>query len=364
MKGTMISLKLIFAVCLFSQLAQATLDVFSILPECAALNIIKSTNSSFLNAYEFSIVNLRFSTSSPPEAIIYPKNAHDVSLAVVCSNLAKYTIRVRSGGHSYEAVAGAGATLGQLYYQIALKTSTLGFPAGVCPTVGLGGHISGGGLGPLGRKYGMAADHVQEIQIVTASGLILTCSSTRNADLFWALRGGGGGNFGIVVQFTLNLVDVPPAVTVGVLAAPFAYAIPLFKGYQSWISQNFNKDLTTKVFMDGSIIMMEVAFLGNRSQALTELSTSPFGSLITDQNLIETNWSGAVYAYAANFNLSVPVSMLMERFDSDKNSFHASSDFISKPLTDEGINTMIQSLASASYGGYSYIILDGHVNGQ
>ncbi|KAK8074142.1 FAD-linked oxidoreductase [Apiospora phragmitis] len=76
---------------------------------------------------------------------------------------------------------------------------------GNCPTVALaGGFIQGGGHGPLASKYGLAADQVLEMEVVTPTGDYLTASATKNTDLFWALRGGGGGTFGVVISVTVK----------------------------------------------------------------------------------------------------------------------------------------------------------------
>ena len=67
----------------------------------------------------------------------------------------------------------SGATLGELYYNIAKKSGILGFPAGVCPSVGVGGHFSGGGFGTLLRKYGLAANNVLDAYLIDANGKIM-----------------------------------------------------------------------------------------------------------------------------------------------------------------------------------------------
>ncbi|KAI1149475.1 hypothetical protein F4825DRAFT_51698 [Nemania diffusa] len=76
---------------------------------------------------------------------------------------------------------------------------------GNCPTVGIaGGFTQGGGHGPLASKYGLSADQVLEWEVVTGAGEVLTATATQNSDLFWALRGGGGGTFGIVSSLTVK----------------------------------------------------------------------------------------------------------------------------------------------------------------
>ncbi|GAA2905294.1 BBE domain-containing protein [Streptosporangium fragile] len=163
-------------------------------------------------------------------------------------------IAVRSGGHCYEnfvddpgvqvlidlsemkavyfdparkafAVEG-GATLGQLY-----RTLYLGWgvtvPGGACPSVGVGGHLAGGGYGPLSRRYGLAADHLHAVEVVVVDGtgraraVVATGSpSDPNRDLWWAHTGGGGGNFGIVTRYWLRSPDARGADPSGLLPAP------------------------------------------------------------------------------------------------------------------------------------------------
>ncbi|CAN0884661.1 Berberine bridge enzyme-like 15 [Linum grandiflorum] len=96
-----------------------------------------------------------------------------------------------------------GATIGELYYQIGTRgNNTLAFPAGVCPRYGL-----------LLRKFGLAADHIVDAQLVDVEGRVLNRASM-GEDHFWAIRGGGGNTFGIVTAWTVNLVPVPQTVTV------------------------------------------------------------------------------------------------------------------------------------------------------
>lgn len=98
-------------------------------------------------------------------------------------------VNVASDANS--AQVGAGIRLGALY--MALDAHNTTFPGGICPTVGLTGLISSGGFNLQQRTLGISADHVNQATVVLADGSVVTASDTENSDLFWALRGGGGG---------------------------------------------------------------------------------------------------------------------------------------------------------------------------
>ena len=91
---------------------------------------------------------------------------------------------------------------------------------GVVSSTGIAGLTLGGGLGWLMGKYGLALDNLLSVDIVTAEGIILKASAVENADLFWAVRG-GGGNFGVVASFEYQIHPVGPSITGGVVAYPF-----------------------------------------------------------------------------------------------------------------------------------------------
>ncbi|XP_014519074.1 berberine bridge enzyme-like 21 [Vigna radiata var. radiata] len=206
--------------------------------------VFAQTNPSFPTVLQNYIRNARFNTSQTrkPLLIVTPLRESHVQGAVICAKSVKVQLKIRSGGHDYEgisyisdepfiildlfnlraitvdiknevAVVQAGATLGEVYYRIWEKSKVHGFPAGVCPTVGVGGHFSGGGYGNMMRKYGLSVDNVIDAEIVDVKGNVLDRKSM-GEDLFWAIRGGGGGSFGVILSFTIKLVAVPETVTV------------------------------------------------------------------------------------------------------------------------------------------------------
>ena len=109
------------------------------------------------------------------------------------------------------AKVGAGALLADVYTQLAAKNVSIG--GGSCATVGVTGLTLGGGQGVLSRAYGLTCDQLRSVDIVTADGKARTVDANTDADLFWALRGGGGGSFGAVTALTFNVKPAPTLTT-------------------------------------------------------------------------------------------------------------------------------------------------------
>ncbi|WP_027634426.1 FAD-binding oxidoreductase [Clostridium hydrogeniformans] len=165
-----------------------------------------------------------------PIAILYCTGVEDVISALRFCIIKKLKFRIRSGGHNYEGYSignnlividvsrmnkimineskstvriQSGVENSELYEY--LGTRGYPFPGGTCPTVGVAGYTLGGGWGLSCRLFGLGLDNVLEFQMVNYKGKIITANRDCNSDLFWALRGGGGGNFGIVTSLTFRL---------------------------------------------------------------------------------------------------------------------------------------------------------------
>jgi FAD/FMN-containing dehydrogenase len=202
--------------------------------------------------------NSRFD-GSRPAAIAEVVDAEDIRRVIDFARGHGGRIVARNGGHSYggyssgdgvividvsrldtievsadarRARIGAGATLLPAYQ--ALSPHRRAIPAGVCPTVGITGLTAGGGLGVLGRLYGLTCDSLTEVELVDAEGKLLRANDEENADLFWALRGGGGGNFGVVVTQTFRLVPVDVPFTHSAIEFPWAAAERVVSCWQEW----------------------------------------------------------------------------------------------------------------------------------
>jgi len=167
-----------------------------------------------------------------PAAVALCAGAADVRESIRWSREHGVPIAARAGGHSYggysttsgliidvgrmrsvevnqsegRVVVGPGARNTDVY--AGLQPHGVALSAGRCPTVAISGLVLGGGFGFSSRKLGLTADSLVGTEVVTASGRVLTCSDRVRPDLFWACRGGGGGNFGVNTRFEFRVHPV------------------------------------------------------------------------------------------------------------------------------------------------------------
>ncbi len=172
------------------------------------------------------LYNTRFDAVKP-RAVVFCESLVDVERTVHWARKHKVRIVPRSGGHSYggystttgvvvdvsriaavsvdarhRAAVGAGARLIDVYDRLWQRGRTV--PAGTCPTVGIAGLALGGGIGFAARTFGLTCDNLLGARIVLANGTALDVDARAHPDLYWALRGGGGGNFGIVTRLVFR----------------------------------------------------------------------------------------------------------------------------------------------------------------
>src|SRR5215207_4516621 len=167
-----------------------------------------------------------------PRAVVRCHTDADVGNVIGFARRLGLPTAVRSGGHCFAGrsstdgvvidvspmrsvtvtdgavTVGAGTRLGELYD--ALDRHGLTIAAGCGPTVGIAGLTLGGGLGILGRRYGLTCDQLRGARVVLADGRVVECDERRDEDLFWALRGAGGGTLGVVTSLDFATVPAPP----------------------------------------------------------------------------------------------------------------------------------------------------------
>ena len=252
--------------------------------------------------------------SRKPAAVARCTRPADVQACVDVAAKARMPIAARSGGHSYAgysnpdkalvvdlhpmsgvdvrpdgtAVVGAGTRLIDVYAGLANAGRCL--PAGSCPTVGIGGLTLGGGIGVLARKYGLTCDKLVSAQVVTADGALVTASAEQEPDLFWALRGGGGGNFGIVTSFTFA-TEPAPALTVFSLRFEGG-AADVLGAWQSWVADLPDEMWTNCVLSAGSPPSVRVGgcFVGSVAgceRQLARLGLSASSRFVTGKSYLD-----------------------------------------------------------------------------
>jgi len=190
-----------------------------------------------------------------PRAIVMATTAGDVARTILFARDHDLAFAARCGGHSYGGYSlsngividvsemgtvrtGAGAATigaGAKVIDVAAGLAAVGavIPVGTCATVGISGLTLGGGQGVVGRRFGLTCDSLQAATVVLADGHIVTCDASTEADLFWALRGAGGGNLGVVTSFTFASHPLG-AITAFSMSWPWSDAGDVAAAWQTW----------------------------------------------------------------------------------------------------------------------------------
>ena len=304
---------------------------------------------------------------------MYCANTRDVVRVVRWARANAIHIVPRSGGHSYAgyssgngvvvvdvsrlsgiAVAGGLATIGAgarlLPVYTALAQHGVTIPAGSCPTVGLAGLALGGGVGYASRQLGTTADRVRRVRIVTADGELRTCDATHGRDLFWACRGGGGGNFGIVTEFALATAPVS-TVAIYSIEWPWAQAAQAVAAWQS-----FAPHAADALFSVLDLIATDVP----GAQPHVVSAGQYFGPESDLASLLQPLTSTGVPLHVRTSTLQYIDAVEHWAGGEGRLAFAAKSDYASSPLSAEAIATLVDAVAARQGTGRGAIFLDAH----
>lgn len=326
-----------------------------------------------------------------PSLVARPLDSADVRAAVNWGVANGVALRARSGGHSYAgfstlsggmvldlrnlrqitvdarsrtATIGAGAQLIDVY--AALSAAQVTIPAGSCPSVGVAGHALGGGMGLAARQFGLTADNLLSARIVTADGRERTVSRQSEPDLYWALRGGGGGNFGVVTSFTFRVHPVPRTVATFFVSWPWAQAADALAAWQGW-APHARSQLTSIFHLNGGGGVTSVNVSGQYFGPASDLSrllaplTTVGGALVStaDQKYLRAQ---LIFAGCASTPLiACHTTGTRSGGTLSRESFQAKSQYVAKSLPTAARTALVEAVeARAAMPGSGAILFDSY----
>jgi hypothetical protein len=241
------------------------------------------------------------------------------------------------------------------------KTQAVGLAPllGSSPDVGVVGYTLGGGMGWLGRKYGLATDSVRFFELVTADGRLLRASETENSDLFWGLRG-GGGSFGIITGMEIKLYPVS-TVYGGNLFYPISLAKEVYARYRNWIASVPDELTSSIVLMNFPPLPQVPEFL--RGQSFVMVRGLYCGPVQEGEALLQS-WRDWQTPYFDGFRV-MPFSEVGTVSDEplDPTPVHSTGAWL-RELSDEVIDTLLRTVAPGSNGPSPLIFAEiRHVGG-
>lgn len=248
-----------------------------------------------------------------PLVIVYCNNRYDIQNAIRWAELKNVQVRIRSGGHNYEGYSigdgvlvidisrmnhiqldesrnrlsiECGVTNEQVYNYVSSRGYP--FPGGTCPTVAVSGLTLGGGWGLSCRNFGLACDSLIQIEMIDYRGHLVIANRFCNSELFWACRGGGNGNFGVIVSMAFLLPPKVNKVTLAEIYYPNTDTVEQAKFIEIW--QEFFKDADRKITLiasiyndetDGRAVYCRGIYYGTPDDAAKILE--PFGAIKSAQ---------------------------------------------------------------------------------
>jgi len=340
------------------------------LPNLPASDVLflKPTDAHY--ADYLTAANKRTQLSPSLRAVCKTEHAVAVMVDWVRSNDLGFA--VRCGGHCYEGFSqssdvvidlrglatikvdkaagtvtvGAGAALYPIYQ--ALAAQGLALAAGSCPTVGISGHILGGGHGLLARSHGLTCDSLHQVTMIDAQARTLQADDATNADLFWACHGGGGGSFGIATQFVLNVFPLARALVFSVQwTLSQARAATLFAAWQAW-APNAPSNITS---------IMKVGPAGNGLITLRCI-----GQSVGSEAELRTNLRPMLQLDAPSQALAVQSLSFLDAVKHfagpivyESVFMKARSDYVLSPLGPAALQAMMAAVAPIPTGGIALL---------
>jgi FAD/FMN-containing dehydrogenase len=338
-----------------------------------------------------------------PAGVAYCRTPADVALCLSFVHRFAMPVAARSGGHSYAGwsgtsglvvdvtemnsfrlgpggrtvTVGTGLHLIDFYHRLAAHG--LAVPAGSCPTVGMAGLTLGGGVGVLSRAYGLTCDNLEALQIVAADGSVLHADGAHHSDLYWACRGGGGGNFGVATSFTFRTHRLSRLV-IFFLSWPWSQAGRVVDGWQSWAPRGPDalwSNLHLSAAPGGGTPTVQVGgtYLGSVAglASLLDRLYARVGSAPVSPFIQETSFLDAMMIDAGCSGLTVDECHLPWQAPGGqlaREPAYAKSAFYTAKLPAAGIRTLIRGVerlrgvrgASSGSGGIAFDAFGGALN--
>src|SRR3954452_6313801 len=313
-----------------------------------------------------------------PLAVLSVASAHDVATAFAFAQDHGVRVAIRSGGHSYpgwsagngalvvdvrpldtvslsgtSVAVGAGASLLQVYD--VLGTRGRGVAGGSCPTVGIAGLTQGGGVGVLTRAHGLTSDAVTSMRVLLADGRIVTASASQEPDLYWALRGGGGGHLGVVTSFRMRTFAAP-TITRAFIAWPFSAAKRVVPHWLATVPTADRRLWATLKLLGGAThpsgptLFMSATWTGSASSMSTALR--PFLSQVptpTTDSRSTASYLQTMLTYAGCSSIPVSACHTGPGGSLERQAFAATSHIITEPGVD--LTTLVDHMQAAQGSG-------------
>lgn len=315
-----------------------------------------------------------------PQAIAYVASPADVATAIAFGRDHNAALAIRAGGHCYggwstgsglvidvsllsevafdpsamTVTAGAGTRLIDFYAGMA--PHGVAVPGGSCPTVGLAGLTLGGGVGVLSRKLGLTCDNLLEADMVLATGAQVTANASSHSDLFWALRGAGGGNFGVVTRLGFGVHEIGE-LALFTLVWPWESAARVVASWQDFVPSAVDELWSNCLLFPtqstpsglGPVARVTGVYVGSQSALESELApflqaigaqpfTRFFGSAgYLDTMLIEAGCDGDTVA-ECHLPTANPAGI------EQRQPFSAKSDIVTSRVPQAGIATLLAAV--------------------